>query len=75
MVMPLDKFEILIGKEFLRSDHAIIFPFKNRLVILSERKPCVVPTMMRKSNASVWFVMSPSFNPINRGVHEWTTSF
>jgi hypothetical protein len=37
-MMPMDRFEVNLGKEFLRRMHLVLMPWMDKMVVLGERK-------------------------------------
>jgi hypothetical protein len=51
IVMPMDDFEVILGKEFLRRMHSVLMPWMDKMVILGEQKAWVVCTTCKE----VWW--------------------
>jgi len=51
--MQMDDFEVILGKGILRRAKGVLMSFKEQLVILDRRKPCVVRTTTRKLDGRV----------------------
>jgi hypothetical protein len=60
IVMPMDDFEVILGKEFLRRMHSVLMPWMDKMVILGEQKAWVVCTTARKSGGKVQLVSALS---------------
>jgi len=66
IVMPMDDFEVIPGKDFLRCTHYVLMPWMNKMVILGEHKAWVVRTTIRKSSGKVHLVSALSIKKATR---------
>jgi len=69
-MIPLDRFEVNLGKEFLRRTHLVLMPWMDKLVVLGERKAWFVFTTTRNSNGKVQLLSTLSMNTVSwNGLH------
>jgi hypothetical protein len=60
MVIPMDDYEVFLGKEFLRRTYSVLMPCMEKMVILGEQKSWVMCATTRKSSGKVQFVFALS---------------
>jgi len=73
-LMPMDRFEVNLGKEFLRMMLSVIIPWMDKMVLLGECKAWVVFTTARNSNGNVQLVSTLSMNTVSwNGLHIYAT--